>query len=72
MAAARVLVDHGDFERARPLAVVGRDTRISGQFLEHAVVAGLSSAGVDVVRLRVLPTPASPTSPTSSAPTSAS
>ena len=37
--------------------MVGRDTRISGQFLEHAVVAGLASAGVDVVRLRVLPTP---------------
>jgi phosphoglucosamine mutase len=36
---------------------VGRDTRISGQFLEHAVVAGLASAGVDVLRLRVLPTP---------------
>jgi phosphoglucosamine mutase len=57
VAAARVLVDHGDYERPRPLAVVGRDTRISGQFLEHAVVAGLSSAGVDVIRLRVLPTP---------------
>ena len=39
------------------MAVVGRDTRISGQFLEHAVVAGLASAGVDVLRLRVLPTP---------------
>jgi phosphoglucosamine mutase len=39
------------------VAVVGRDTRISGQFLEHAVVAGLASAGVDVIRLRVLPTP---------------
>jgi phosphoglucosamine mutase len=38
--------------------VVGRDTRISGQFLEHDVVAGLASAGVDVLRLRVLPTPA--------------
>lgn len=57
VAAARVLVEHGGFDRPRPLAVVGRDTRISGQFLEHAVVAGLASAGVDVLRLRVLPTP---------------
>ncbi len=56
-AAARVLVRHGEYAGARPLAVVGRDTRISGQFLEHAVVAGLASAGVDVLRLRVLPTP---------------
>ena len=56
-AAARVLVDHGSFTGQRPVAVVGRDTRISGQFLEHAVVAGLASAGVDVIRLRVLPTP---------------
>ena len=58
VAAARVLADRGEFEGHRPLAVVGRDTRISGQFLEHAVVAGLASAGVDVLRLRVLPTPA--------------
>jgi phosphoglucosamine mutase len=57
VAAARVLVDHGSFEGRRPVAVVGRDTRISGQFLEHAVVAGLASAGVDVLRLRILPTP---------------
>ncbi|WP_205473990.1 phosphoglucosamine mutase [Nocardioides sp. SYSU D00038] len=57
VAAARVLVDHTRAEGRRPLAVVGRDTRISGQFLEHAVVAGLASAGVDVLRLRVLPTP---------------
>ena len=54
-AAARVLV--GQVDGRRPLAVVGRDTRISGQFLEHAVVAGLASAGVDVLRLRVVPTP---------------
>jgi phosphoglucosamine mutase len=58
VAAARVLADRGEFEGHRPLAVVGRDTRISGQFLEHAVVAGLASAGVDTLRLRVLPTPA--------------
>src|SRR6188768_2800642 len=57
VAAARVLVDRGEYAGPRPIAVVGRDTRISGQFLEHAVVAGLASAGVDVVRLRVLPTP---------------
>ena len=36
---------------------MGRDTRISGQFLEAAVVAGLASAGVDVLLLGVLPTP---------------
>ncbi len=57
VASARVLVDHGAYTGQRPLAVVGRDTRVSGQFLEHAVVAGLASAGMDVLRLRVLPTP---------------
>jgi phosphoglucosamine mutase len=43
--------------RARPLAVVGRDPRASGEFLEAAVVAGLAASGVDVVRLGVIPTP---------------
>jgi phosphoglucosamine mutase len=38
--------------------VVGRDPRASGEFLEAAVVAGIASAGVDVLRLGVLPTPA--------------
>ena len=57
VAAALVLADRGEFEGHRPFAVVGRDTRISGQFLEAAVVAGLASAGVDVVLLGVLPTP---------------
>ncbi|MEI7778818.1 MAG: phosphoglucosamine mutase [Actinomycetes bacterium] len=42
----------------RPIAVVGRDPRASGEFLEAAVVAGLASAGMDVIRLGVLPTPA--------------
>jgi phosphoglucosamine mutase len=40
-----------------PLAVVGRDPRASGEMLEAAVVAGLASAGVNVVRVGVLPTP---------------
>ena len=42
----------------RPVAVIGRDSRASGDFLEAAVVAGLSSSGVDVLRLGVVPTPA--------------
>ena len=42
----------------RPVAVVGRDSRASGDFLEAAVVAGLSSSGVDVLRLGIIPTPA--------------
>src|SRR5258708_35275396 len=58
VAAARVLGEVGAFEGHRPVAVVGRDPRASGEFLEAAVVAGLASAGVDVLRLGVLPTPA--------------
>jgi phosphoglucosamine mutase len=41
----------------RPIAVIGRDSRASGDFLEAAVVAGLASSGVDVLRLGVIPTP---------------
>ncbi|MBT2210422.1 MULTISPECIES: phosphoglucosamine mutase [Actinomadura] len=58
VATARVLGEEGAFRGHRPLAVVGRDTRASGEFLEAAVVAGLASAGVEVLRLGVLPTPA--------------
>jgi phosphoglucosamine mutase len=58
VAAAHVLGDAGAFEGHRPRAVVGRDPRASGEFLEAAVVAGLASAGVDVTRVGVLPTPA--------------
>jgi phosphoglucosamine mutase len=43
--------------RKRPFAVVGRDPRASGEFLEAAVVAGLAAGGIDVVRLGVIPTP---------------
>ena len=57
VAAAHVLGEAGVFNGHRPIAVVGRDTRISGEFLEAAVVAGLASAGVDVLLLGVLPTP---------------
>lgn len=59
VAAAHVLAEAGAFtEDRRAVALVGRDTRASGEFLEAAVVAGLASAGVDVIRLGVMPTPA--------------
>ncbi|GJF29322.1 phosphoglucosamine mutase [Kitasatospora sp. NE20-6] len=58
VAAAHVLGDAGAFDGHRPVAVVGRDPRASGEFLEAAVIAGLASAGVDVLRVGVLPTPA--------------
>ena len=63
VAAAHVLGEVGSFSRgepggsSHPVALVGRDPRASGEFLEAAVVAGLASAGVDVVRLGVVPTP---------------
>ena len=55
-AAARRL---GDSSQARRrVAVVGRDPRASGEMLEAAVIAGLTSEGVDALRVGVLPTPA--------------
>jgi phosphoglucosamine mutase len=55
-AAARVLIGHDPAHR--PVAVVGRDPRASGEMLEAAVVAGLAASGADVLRVGVLPTPA--------------
>jgi phosphoglucosamine mutase len=42
----------------RPVAVVARDPRISGEFISAAVAAGLASSGVDVLDAGVIPTPA--------------
>ena len=44
--------------KTRPLFVIGRDTRISGEILESALVAGLTSMGADVKVIGVVPTPA--------------
>ena len=55
-AAARRLARSGPARRR--VAVVGRDPRASGEMLEAAVVAGLTSEGVDALRVGVLPTPA--------------
>ncbi|MEJ2059608.1 MAG: phosphoglucosamine mutase [Gammaproteobacteria bacterium] len=52
-AAGRVLSADG-----HPLAVIGKDTRISGYMFESALQAGLSAAGVDVRLLGPMPTPA--------------
>ncbi|GAB0106219.1 phosphoglucosamine mutase [Nocardia sp. JMUB6875] len=54
-AAAAQVLSRG---KKRALAVVGRDPRASGEMLEAAVTAGLTSAGVDVLSVGVLPTPA--------------
>ena len=42
---------------AHPLVLVARDTRISGQLLEYALVSGLLSVGIEVLQLGVIPTP---------------
>jgi phosphoglucosamine mutase len=55
-AAAGVLADRDG--TSRPVAVVGRDPRASGEMLEAAVVAGLASAGAEVLLAGVVPTPA--------------
>jgi phosphoglucosamine mutase len=57
-AAAHELLEQRGGDSGRPLAVVGRDTRPSGELLEAAVAAGLLGAGVDVEILGVTPTPA--------------
>ena len=57
-AAASVLADLGEFAGHRPTAIVGQDSRASGQYLEEAICRGLSSAGIDVYRVGILPTPA--------------
>jgi len=62
-AAASVLTHgrHADELKAkgqRPRAVIGRDPRVSGQFLSSAVAAGLASSGIDVLDAGVIPTPA--------------
>ena len=57
-AAAIVLGEESRKRGEKPKAVIGRDPRISGEFLAAAVAAGLASSGVDVLDAGVLPTPA--------------
>ncbi len=53
-AVGRVLKTQHD----RPVVLIGKDTRISGYMLESALESGFNSAGVDVVLLGPVPTPA--------------
>jgi phosphoglucosamine mutase len=58
IAAARVLGETDELTGHVPTAVVGRDTRASGEFLAAAAISGLAAAGVNVYDAGVLPTPA--------------
>ena len=55
LAAAAVLSK--EKQGGRPLFTIGKDTRVSSDLLEAALIAGLCSAGADVMRLGVIPTP---------------
>ena len=57
-AAALVLGEAARKDGRRPIAVIGRDPRISGEYLAAAVAAGLAASGVDVYDAGVIPTPA--------------
>ncbi|MGY3765956.1 phosphoglucosamine mutase [Vagococcus vulneris] len=53
-----VLCQHNQGTKEQPQVLVGRDTRISGQMLEQALIAGLMSVGIEVLQLGVISTPA--------------
>ena len=57
-AAGRVLIQHGGAKGERPAVLIGKDTRISGYMLEAALEAGFAAAGVDVMLVGPMPTPA--------------
>lgn len=52
-----VLTEHAENQNETPQVLVARDTRISGQMLEEALVAGLLSVGIEVLKLGVITTP---------------
>ncbi|WP_459524262.1 phosphoglucosamine mutase [Leuconostoc lactis] len=56
-AGGAILTRHAQDEK-KPVVIVGRDTRISGEMLQQAIIAGFLSVGIDVLRLGVITTPA--------------
>lgn len=57
-AAGKVLTTSGTTGEEKPVVLIGKDTRVSGYMLESALEAGLSAAGVDVLLVGPMPTPA--------------
>ncbi|MGL4373431.1 MAG: phosphoglucosamine mutase [Turicibacter sp.] len=57
MKLGRILGHHLKSKNTRPKVLIGRDTRISGELLENALIAGLVSSGADVLTLGVITTP---------------
>lgn len=53
-----ILTRHANDENKKPVVIVGRDTRISGEMLQQAIIAGFLSVGIDVLRLGIITTPA--------------
>ena len=45
-------------ESKRPIIIIGKDTRVSGDMLENALTAGILAVGGNVIKVGVLPTPA--------------
>lgn len=56
-AGGAILTRHAQDDK-KPVVIVGRDTRISGEMLQQAIIAGFLSVGIDVLRLGVITTPA--------------
>ena len=56
-AAVRVLGKGADKMEGRRRALIGRDTRVSGDFLASALAAGMSAGGFDVIDVGIIPTP---------------
>src|SRR6185295_14265787 len=57
-AAGKVLAKTATPGMARPIVLIGKDTRISGYMLEAALEAGFAAAGVDVMLAGPMPKPA--------------
>lgn len=56
-AGGAILTQHAEGNK-KPVVIVGRDTRISGEMLQQSIISGFLSVGIDVLRLGIITTPA--------------